>query len=74
MDYPHAFDLVNKIIEDWENELDSMTAPDVGDFIDGWARAIASGNATLFFGACGNEFCTQCRPLFDAHNNEIAGT
>lgn len=27
-----------------------------------------------FYGSCGVEGCTDCRPLFDADNHEIEGT
>lgn len=29
---------------------------------------------TVFYGACGNERCTECRPFFDAGNVLIPGT
>lgn len=30
--------------------------------------------APIFYGACGNERCLYCLPIFDADNNLIPGT
>ncbi|MBB3752577.1 hypothetical protein FHT44_005089 [Mycolicibacterium sp. BK634] len=27
-----------------------------------------------YYGACGNEYCLECRPLFDRDNAQIPGT